>query len=119
MENLSDGGLWARWRRLGRTTPATVEADVEFHRGPAPARFAVAGFIALAISILSVVFVVYRIHEISDRSVRVQATVLGGVRNVNTGTTDLEFMILGIAAQKGVLDVQEIEAAPNRGAGAR
>ena len=90
MENLSDGGLWARWRRLGHTTPATVEADVEFHRGPAPARFAVAGFIALAISILSVVFVVYRIHEISDRSVRVQATVLGGVRNVNTGTTDLD-----------------------------
>ena len=37
----------------------------------------------------------------------------------NTGTTDLEFMILGIAAQKGVLDVQEMEAAPNRGTGAR
>ena len=33
--------------------------------------------------------------------------------------TDLEFMILGIAAQKGVLDVQEMEAAPSRGTGAR
>jgi mannose-6-phosphate isomerase-like protein (cupin superfamily) len=29
----------------------------------------------------------------------------------NTGQTDLEFMILGIAAQKGVLDVQEMDAA--------
>jgi mannose-6-phosphate isomerase-like protein (cupin superfamily) len=37
----------------------------------------------------------------------------------NTGNTDLEFMILGIAAQKGVLDVQEVEAAPNRSTGAR
>ncbi len=37
----------------------------------------------------------------------------------NTGNTDLEFMILGIAAQKGVLDVQEITAAPNRSSGAR
>ena len=27
----------------------------------------------------------------------------------NTGTQDLEFMILGIAAQKGVLDVQEVD----------
>ena len=36
----------------------------------------------------------------------------------NTGTQDLEFMILGIAAQKGVLDVQEIDAnARGRGAG--
>ena len=36
----------------------------------------------------------------------------------NTGNTDLEFMILGIAAQKGVLDVQEMDAAaPARGAG--
>ena len=37
----------------------------------------------------------------------------------NTGNTDLEFMILGIAAQKGVLDVQEMEAPPNRSTGAR
>jgi mannose-6-phosphate isomerase-like protein (cupin superfamily) len=38
----------------------------------------------------------------------------------NTGQSDLEFMILGIAAQKGVLDVQEMDAsAPARGAGAR
>jgi mannose-6-phosphate isomerase-like protein (cupin superfamily) len=37
----------------------------------------------------------------------------------NTGNTDLEFMILGIAAQKGVLDVQEMEAAPSRSTGAR
>ena len=29
----------------------------------------------------------------------------------NTGKADLEFMILGIAAQKGVLDVQEMDAA--------
>ena len=40
----------------------------------------------------------------------------------NTGTEDLEFMILGIAAQKGVLDVQEMEPNPpargGRGAGA-
>jgi mannose-6-phosphate isomerase-like protein (cupin superfamily) len=35
----------------------------------------------------------------------------------NTGQGDLEFMILGIAAQKGVLDVQEMDAsAPARGA---
>ena len=35
----------------------------------------------------------------------------------NTGAEDLEFMILGIAAQKGVLDVQEMSvAAPGRGA---
>jgi mannose-6-phosphate isomerase-like protein (cupin superfamily) len=34
----------------------------------------------------------------------------------NTGKDDLEFMILGIAAQKGVLDVQEMDAnAPVRG----
>jgi mannose-6-phosphate isomerase-like protein (cupin superfamily) len=34
----------------------------------------------------------------------------------NTGTQDLEFMILGIAAQKGVLDVQEVDpSAPGRG----
>lgn len=34
----------------------------------------------------------------------------------NTGTEDLEFMILGIAAQKGVLDVQEMDAnLPARG----
>ena len=34
----------------------------------------------------------------------------------NTGTVDLEFMILGVAAQKGVLDVQEMDAtAPARG----
>ena len=34
----------------------------------------------------------------------------------NTGKDDLEFMILGIAAQKGVLDVQEMDAnAPARG----
>ena len=38
----------------------------------------------------------------------------------NTGQSDLEFMILGIAAQKGVLDVQEMDAsAPARGSGAR
>jgi mannose-6-phosphate isomerase-like protein (cupin superfamily) len=38
----------------------------------------------------------------------------------NTGQGDLEFMILGIAAQKGVLDVQEMDAsAPARGSGAR
>ena len=38
----------------------------------------------------------------------------------NTGQSDLEFMILGIAAQKGVLDVQDMDAAaPARGAGAR
>ena len=38
----------------------------------------------------------------------------------NTGTADLEFMILGIAAQKGVLDVQEMDAnPPARGRGAR
>ena len=41
----------------------------------------------------------------------------------NTGTQDLEFMILGIAAQKGVLDVQEVDAAAatgrGRGAGGR
>jgi mannose-6-phosphate isomerase-like protein (cupin superfamily) len=39
----------------------------------------------------------------------------------NTGTEDLEFMILGIAAQKGVLDVQEMEAVapPRGGRGAR
>ena len=38
----------------------------------------------------------------------------------NTGTQDLEFMILGIAAQKGVLDVQEVDpdAATGRGTGA-
>ena len=40
----------------------------------------------------------------------------------NTGKADLEFMILGIAAQKGVLDVQEMDANPpargGRGAGA-
>jgi mannose-6-phosphate isomerase-like protein (cupin superfamily) len=40
----------------------------------------------------------------------------------NTGKADLEFMILGIAAQKGVLDVQEMDADPpargGRGAGA-
>jgi mannose-6-phosphate isomerase-like protein (cupin superfamily) len=30
----------------------------------------------------------------------------------NTGTVDLEFMILGVAAQKGVLDVQEMDANP-------
>jgi mannose-6-phosphate isomerase-like protein (cupin superfamily) len=34
----------------------------------------------------------------------------------NTGSVDLEFMILGIAAQKGVLDVQEMDAnGPARG----
>ena len=38
----------------------------------------------------------------------------------NTGTADLELMILGIAAQKNVLDVQEIDtSAPNSGRGAR
>ena len=38
----------------------------------------------------------------------------------NTGKEDLEFMILGIAAQKGVLDVQEMDAsAPARGRGGR
>jgi mannose-6-phosphate isomerase-like protein (cupin superfamily) len=38
----------------------------------------------------------------------------------NTGTEDLEFMILGIAAQKNVLDVQEMDAtAPARGRGGR
>ena len=37
----------------------------------------------------------------------------------NTGNTDLEFMILGIAAQKGVLDVQEMAPPPNRSTGAR
>jgi mannose-6-phosphate isomerase-like protein (cupin superfamily) len=38
----------------------------------------------------------------------------------NTGQGDLEFMILGIATQKGVLDVQEMDAsAPARGSGAR
>ena len=38
----------------------------------------------------------------------------------NTGTVDLEFMILGVAAQKGVLDVQEMDAnPPARGARAR
>jgi mannose-6-phosphate isomerase-like protein (cupin superfamily) len=38
----------------------------------------------------------------------------------NTGQSDLEFMILGIATQKGVLDVQEMDAsAPARGSGAR
>jgi len=38
----------------------------------------------------------------------------------NTGQSDLEFMILGIAAQKGVLDVQEMDASvPARGSGAR
>jgi mannose-6-phosphate isomerase-like protein (cupin superfamily) len=40
----------------------------------------------------------------------------------NTGNDDLEFMILGIAAQKGVLDVQELDANTagrgGRGAGA-
>ncbi|HUP40333.1 MAG TPA: cupin domain-containing protein [Vicinamibacterales bacterium] len=30
----------------------------------------------------------------------------------NTGTTDLEFMILGIAAQKGVLDTQDMDPTP-------
>ena len=33
----------------------------------------------------------------------------------NTGKDDLEFMILGIAAQKGVLDVQEMDATPPSG----
>ena len=32
----------------------------------------------------------------------------------NTGTQDLEFMILGIAAQKGVLDVQEVDVKAQR-----
>jgi mannose-6-phosphate isomerase-like protein (cupin superfamily) len=38
----------------------------------------------------------------------------------NTGTGDLEFMIIGIAAQKGVLDVELVDAsAPARGRGGR
>jgi uncharacterized cupin superfamily protein len=38
----------------------------------------------------------------------------------NTGNEDLELMILGIAAQKGVLDVQEMDVnAPARGRGAK
>jgi mannose-6-phosphate isomerase-like protein (cupin superfamily) len=38
----------------------------------------------------------------------------------NTGTGDLEFMIIGIAAQKGVLDVELVDpSAPARGRGGR
>jgi mannose-6-phosphate isomerase-like protein (cupin superfamily) len=35
----------------------------------------------------------------------------------NTGTQDLEFMILGIAVQKGVLDVQQVDLTGGRGPG--
>jgi mannose-6-phosphate isomerase-like protein (cupin superfamily) len=37
----------------------------------------------------------------------------------NTGSQDLEFMILGIAAQKGVIDVEEVDANAGAGRGGR